>query len=131
MMTASSDPKGIMQLACGEFRGMEYERMICDVCGVRVDSHEIRRTRFAHIELAYPISHPLIAPVSTLDAIPVLPARFWESAAEARLALSYEHLIKANGARDPYRVIEAMVEPSRYCCLSSRWLTIGPYKTRS
>ena len=101
-------PRKDYECACGKFRGMKYERMICDVCGVKVDSHEIRQTRFAHIELAYPIPHRLFTPVSTLDAIPVVPARFWESKAGTRLAPSYEDVIRVNGMRDPHRLIEAV-----------------------
>ena len=101
-------PRRDYECACGKYRGMKYERMICDICGVKIASHELRRTRFAHIELAYPIPHPLVTPVSTLDAIPVLPARFWESKAGALLATSYEDVIRANGMRDPHRLIEAV-----------------------
>ena len=60
-------PRRDYQCACGKFEGTKFEQMICDRCGVRIASHEIRRTRFAHLELAYPIPHPLIEPISTLD----------------------------------------------------------------
>ncbi|HEV3162746.1 MAG TPA: hypothetical protein VGZ22_01800 [Isosphaeraceae bacterium] len=96
------------QCACGKFQGTEYERLICDRCGVKVASHEHRHTRFGHIVLAYPIPHPLVEPTSTLDAIPVLPASFWESAAGAQLASSYEEVFRANQLRDPHRIIEAV-----------------------
>jgi hypothetical protein len=101
-------PRRDYECACGKYRGIDYERMKCDICGVKIASHELRRSRFAHIELAYPIPHPLVTPASTLDAIPVLPARFWESNAGARLATSYEDVIRANGMRDPHRLIESV-----------------------
>jgi hypothetical protein len=75
-------------------------------------------TRFAQIELPYPIPHPLVTPISTLDAIPVLPARFRESKAGARLALSYEDVVRANGVRDPYIGRIGLIVVFRTCAIS-------------
>jgi hypothetical protein len=101
-------PRQDYECACGKYRGAKYEGMICHLCGVKIAAREIRRIRFAHIELAYPIPHPLVTPVSALDAIPVLPAGFWESSPDGRLAVGYDDVLCANGMRDPRRLIETV-----------------------
>src|SRR5271156_4538535 len=45
------------ECACGKYRGMKYNGMICDLCGVKVTHSRVRRKRMGHIELAAPVVH--------------------------------------------------------------------------
>ncbi|MGQ9630305.1 MAG: DNA-directed RNA polymerase subunit beta' [bacterium] len=43
--------------ACGKYKRIKYEGIICDRCGVEVTRSRVRRERLGHIELAAPVSH--------------------------------------------------------------------------
>ncbi len=45
------------ECACGKYKGKKYEGVVCERCGVRVESREARRKRMGHIELAAPVVH--------------------------------------------------------------------------
>ncbi len=45
------------ECACGRYKGKKYEGVVCEKCGVRVESKEARRRRMGHIELASPVVH--------------------------------------------------------------------------
>jgi hypothetical protein len=66
--------------------------MICDRCGVKVTTREDRHRRFGHIDLPFPLIHPLGDESDVLMTVPVLPATFWEAPAGNRLAESYDQL---------------------------------------
>jgi hypothetical protein len=94
--------------ACGKYDGLTYRHMICDRCGVKIASPAIRRTRFAHVELAQPVPHPLLAPPASLVALPILPVAYWGSPSGAPLASAYDEALRANGERDPRQISEAV-----------------------
>ena len=50
-------PEKDWECACGKYRGMKYQGMICDRCGVKVTHSRVRRKRMGHIELAAPVVH--------------------------------------------------------------------------
>ncbi len=50
-------PKKDYECACGKYKGIKYKGMVCDRCGVEVESSRIRRERMGHIELAVPVAH--------------------------------------------------------------------------
>ncbi len=45
------------ECACGKYKGKKYEGVVCERCGVRVESREARRKRMGHIELVAPVVH--------------------------------------------------------------------------
>ncbi len=45
------------ECSCGKYKGKKYEGVVCERCGVRVESREARRKRMGHIELAAPVVH--------------------------------------------------------------------------
>lgn len=47
------------ECACGKYKGIRYEGIICDRCGVEVTVSSVRRERMGHIKLAAPVSHIL------------------------------------------------------------------------
>jgi len=91
-------PRRDFACCCGKYRGMQYERMICDRCGVKIASSTIRRSRFGHIDLPTAIPHPLAAVSFGVSALPVLPAAFVESARGAKLTDLYEEVLRACGS---------------------------------
>jgi len=89
------------ECACGKYRGAEYRGMICDRCGVKImPSDEARRTRCGHIELSLSVLHPTGRTSEPLEAVPVLPARIWQSPAGRPLADLYEDIVSANRRQD-------------------------------
>lgn len=42
---------------CGKYKKARYRGVVCDKCGVRVESSKVRRERMGHIELAAPVAH--------------------------------------------------------------------------
>jgi hypothetical protein len=87
-------PRRDQECACGKYQGPKYRNMICDSCGVKVTSPDVRRQRFGHIDLPFSISHPLGEKADTLSVAPVLPATFIESSGGQPLALVYEDLAR-------------------------------------
>jgi hypothetical protein len=82
------------ECACGKHSGAQFRGMICDVCGVKLTSPAVRRSRFGHIDLLSDIQHPLASDPHPLSALPVLPADFVSSPAGASLADLYEDLVR-------------------------------------
>ena len=50
-------PEKDYECACGNYKRPRYKGVICDKCGVEVESSTVRRKRMGHIELATPVSH--------------------------------------------------------------------------
>ncbi|MCU0675132.1 MAG: hypothetical protein MUE69_20365 [Myxococcota bacterium] len=70
------------ECACGALQGLRERGRVCERCGVEVTRTIERRRRFAHVELAAPVLHPLAFDlVAALLAVP--PARL-------RAVLAYE-----------------------------------------
>jgi hypothetical protein len=90
--------------ACGKFEGVRHEKKICDRCGVKLASAEIRRSRFGHVDLTTPTQHLLGRAGETIEAFPIIPAAFFESLHGERLPDLYDDLIRANGSKDAARV---------------------------
>ncbi len=81
--------------ACGRCFGEEYSGAICFICNVKVSWKKTRRFRFGHINLSRetPLPHPFFADAEPLDAVPVAPAVYWETSADAPLANAYEEML--------------------------------------
>jgi hypothetical protein len=60
------------ECACGKYRRMKHRGVVCEDCGVEVDSSTVRRRRFGHVELTQRCRHPLM-PERMLDSVLVLP----------------------------------------------------------
>ena len=45
------------ECACGKFKKIRYQGVVCDRCGVEITKSSVRRERMGHIELAAPIAH--------------------------------------------------------------------------
>ena len=88
-------PKLDYQCACGKYRGQEHDRLICDLCGVKVTTSKCRHGRFGHIDFAGQVRHPLGEPADLLAAFPVLPAAFRESSAGIVLDTLYENVVRS------------------------------------
>ncbi len=82
------------ECACGQFKGQIYAGMKCPICRVQVGLSKVRRFRFAHINLPLTISHPFIADAEPMDAIPIVPAEYWEDRLCKTLPEIYEELIR-------------------------------------
>jgi hypothetical protein len=86
--------------ACGKYRGNRYKDLICDCCGVKLACAEIRRSRFGHIELTAPVPHTFGRIGELMEAFPILPASFVESARGETLARLYDDLVRANNSKE-------------------------------
>src|SRR5579883_2765608 len=49
------------ECACGRYRRVRFQGLVCDRCGVEVTRARVRRERMGHIELAAPAAHPWFA----------------------------------------------------------------------
>ncbi len=45
------------ECACGKYKKIRYQGVVCDRCGVEVTKASVRRERMGHIELAAPVAH--------------------------------------------------------------------------
>ncbi len=45
------------ECACGKYRDIRYQGVVCEKCGVEVSHSSVRRTRMGHINLQTPIAH--------------------------------------------------------------------------
>ncbi|MHA1550261.1 MAG: DNA-directed RNA polymerase subunit beta', partial [Alphaproteobacteria bacterium] len=45
------------ECSCGKYKRMKYKGIVCEKCGVAVESSKVRRERMGHIELASPVGH--------------------------------------------------------------------------
>jgi hypothetical protein len=83
------------ECACGKYQGPNHNGMICDRCGVKVTSPDVRRERFGHFEFVAEVRHPLGGATDVLSAFPVLPAAFVCSHGGKGLADLYDELVEA------------------------------------
>ena len=45
------------ECACGKYKKIRYQGVVCDRCGVEITKSSVRRERMGHIELAAPVAH--------------------------------------------------------------------------
>ena len=50
-------PQKDCECACGKYKRVRHEGIICERCGVEVTVSKVRRERMGHIELAAPVAH--------------------------------------------------------------------------
>ena len=84
------------ECACGKFKGYVNAKVVCNLCGVKVVSKVARTIRFGHINLTARIPHPFFADTEPLDAVPIVPACFWESVYGEPLAAAYEEVLRCS-----------------------------------
>lgn len=87
--------------ACGQYRGPEHNGTVCQICGVKVTSASTRRSRLGHINLPSPLPHPLGTIQERIDAVPIIPAGFWNTAGGSLLPPLYERIVLAIGMGQP------------------------------
>lgn len=63
------------ECSCGKYKGLRYEGIICDRCGVDLVPCTVRRERMGHISLETPVAHACFArgapsPMASLLGIP-------------------------------------------------------------
>ena len=46
-----------LECACGKYKRVRYDGLICERCGVELTESRVRRHRMGHIKLIYPVSH--------------------------------------------------------------------------
>jgi DNA-directed RNA polymerase subunit beta' len=46
-----------LECACGKYKRIRYEGLICEKCGVEVTESRVRRHRMGYINLIYPVTH--------------------------------------------------------------------------
>jgi hypothetical protein len=80
--------------ACGKYQGPRYRNMICDRCGVKVTTREVRHQRFGYIDLPVSVPHPFGEADEELSAVPVMPATFWQAPAGEGLSQAYDELAR-------------------------------------
>jgi len=50
-------PERDYQCYCGKYKGIKYNKLVCDRCGVEITKSSVRRERMGHIKLAAPVAH--------------------------------------------------------------------------
>src|SRR3990167_5691231 len=50
-------PERDYECYCGKYKGIRYNGIICDKCGVEITRSIVRRERMGHIELVTPVAH--------------------------------------------------------------------------
>ena len=50
-------PSKSLECACGKYKRIQYEGLICERCGVELTESRVRRHRMGYINLIYPITH--------------------------------------------------------------------------
>lgn len=50
-------PTKSLECACGKYKRVRYEGLICERCGVELTESRVRRHRMGHINLIYPVTH--------------------------------------------------------------------------
>ena len=45
------------ECACGKYKKIRYQGVVCDRCGVEITKSSVRRERMGHIDLAAPVAH--------------------------------------------------------------------------
>ena len=110
--------RAAMACACGRFFGGQYLGAVCDRCGVRVATKQARWLRFAHINLTHSIPHPFFADADRLEAVPVVPAAYFDRTGRETLCQAYQalvHLVHVESTAEDltgaYGVVIANIEP--------------------
>ena len=93
-------PVSTWRCACGKYASRESDGIVCDECGVKVTTREVRRSRCAHINLPEPMPHPLDDSCPALTALPVLPVAFIEAPSGMDLLLAYDSILRWDAPRD-------------------------------
>ena len=93
-------PKRDFECACGKYFGRDKADIICDQCGVKVTTSDVRRARCGHVNLPVPILHPLGGEPAPLNTVPVLPVAFVEAPGGADLLRAYDKILRAADARE-------------------------------
>ena len=50
-------PSKSLECACGKYKRVRYEGLICERCGVELTESKVRRHRMGYINLVYPVAH--------------------------------------------------------------------------
>jgi len=50
-------PSQSFECACGKYKRVRYEGLVCEECGVELTESRVRRYRMGYINLIYPVSH--------------------------------------------------------------------------
>jgi DNA-directed RNA polymerase subunit beta' len=50
-------PSRSLECACGKYKRVRYEGLICERCGVELTESRVRRHRMGYINLIYPVTH--------------------------------------------------------------------------
>ena len=50
-------PQKDWECACGKYKKIRYQGVVCDRCGVEITKNSVRRERMGHIDLAAPVAH--------------------------------------------------------------------------
>ena len=50
-------PNKSLECACGKYKRVRYEGLICERCGVELTESRVRRHRMGYINLIYPVTH--------------------------------------------------------------------------
>ena len=50
-------PSKSFECACGKYKLVRYEGLICERCGVELTESRVRRHRMGYINLVYPVTH--------------------------------------------------------------------------
>ena len=50
-------PSKSLECACGKYKRVRYDGLICERCGVELTESRVRRNRMGHINLIYPVTH--------------------------------------------------------------------------
>jgi DNA-directed RNA polymerase subunit beta' len=50
-------PNKSLECACGKYKRVRYEGLICERCGVELTESRVRRYRMGYINLIYPVTH--------------------------------------------------------------------------
>jgi hypothetical protein len=97
---AAFGPKRDFECACGKYFGRDNAKIICDQCGVKVTTSDVRRARCAHINLPMPILHPLGGEPAQLNTVPDLPVAFVEAPGGADLLRAYDKVLRGVEERE-------------------------------
>ena len=50
-------PNKSLECACGKYKRVRFEGLICERCGVEITASRVRRHRMGYIDLIYPVAH--------------------------------------------------------------------------
>jgi hypothetical protein len=112
---AAFGPKRDFACVCGKYFGRDNAGMICDQCGVKVTTSQVRRARCGHINLPSPILHPLGGEPAPLNTIPVLPVAFIEAPGGAGLLRAYDKALcgaDAGELSDAFEMLLDLLAPA-------------------